>query len=420
MNNKIKLNYELKLKVINAKYDRLTVDAYKQFQLAKELMRSIRFKQFKDPNFICKGTFAHAKVNLENCIRDTKDWLAYYPIHNYEITLTAHHKVLSKPFKQIKNTRNREENLTAIKRFKEDARLVIKETRANKKELDLIAKSWTDKKGNLHTYYLVGRTAGVHQSDKEILKLQNAAKIKQCYEYKNPKTEENHLGIELEFIAPIAKKDLAYKFIEAKLESYVTIKADGSIRIEKDNDVAHEVCVLIPESKLDILNQVCNLIRSVGGRVNDSCGTHVHLDARNRNKELLFSNLVSAQNILYKMNPKYRLDGAPNSSRNYCKKTGTKRFTTSMDRYHGINGRSYGTHKTIEVRIHAGMLDGDKVIKWCQVLLTIANKPDAVVRAPITVKGFVKIYNVQDTNVTKFVKERIELFQQHPNLVEVA
>jgi hypothetical protein len=133
-------------------------------------------------------------------------------------------------------------------------------------------------------------------------------------------------------------------------------------------DRGHEIAIVAPASKMsEVLNKVCTVLDEHGAYVNSTCGLHVHLDARKSNQKLMFSNLVNSQKLLYSMCPKSRYDNsycAPNES-------GTDMYEYG-GRYWGINPGSYQKHKTIEVRLHSGSVNADKIIHWIYILKKIA------------------------------------------------
>ena len=156
----------------------------------------------------------------------------------------------------------------------------------------------------------------------------------------------------------------------------------------------------------------CVVLKETQCRVNASTGFHAHLDMRNRNKELSFHNLVSAQSILYAMNPKSRAEGS------FSRKTSSKDFSEVSrrgQRYLGVNPCSYSRHRTIEVRLHSGTIDSTKICNWLEILINIANKPDKVLRATAKVDTFCKQYGLNDT-IKTYINERINKFGSVDNI----
>ena len=141
---------------------------------------------------------------------------------------------------------------------------------------------------------------------------------------------------------------------------------------EKGN--AFEITIVNSVSKIDaILRKVCHVLNSeaVDAQVNDSCGLHVHLDQRGRSgkqSQTSFRNLVLSQAFLYAMVPVKRIQNQ------YCRPLETTSITHALDqeRYKGVNVQALKAHKTLEVRLHSGTTNADKLINWTKILDAIA------------------------------------------------
>ncbi len=130
-----------------------------------------------------------------------------------------------------------------------------------------------------------------------------------------------------------------------------------------------ELRVLIPEHNREhYFNELSKLFKSQNFYVNDSCGFHVHLDMRCRNKvkalELLFSNL-----------DKLKKEVDPSRLTNkYCtlnKSKSVRSQLLSKNKYRAINTASLKEHGTIEVRLHEGTVDINKIKSWVDKLIKI-------------------------------------------------
>jgi len=228
-------------------------------------------------------------------------------------------------------------------------------------------------------------------------------------ERKTPSTNDKYVGIEIEFFSKADQDQLGLKLYRAGVAKFVQLKHDGSIRPEDKYPHGHEICVLAKESEYEeVLSKVCKVLEDAGSKVNKSCGMHVHLDMRSRNKETAFANLVSSQNILYAMNPASRLEEV--NGQRYCAFTRSRRMDQQSNRYHGINGHhAYSTHKTIEVRIHAGTFQARKITNWVKLLIMIVNRPEAIARSCSTLGGFVKQFDLP-LDLAEYIVERIKKF----------
>jgi Putative amidoligase enzyme len=228
----------------------------------------------------------------------------------------------------------------------------------------------------------------------------------EVFKPKKPKTNENHVGVEIEFVCPLDKTELAKRLRQASLASHVELKSDGSIST-MGNGIGHELAVIMPESKrVEILDRVCAVLKGAGAKVNKTCGLHVHLDMRFRNREKSFFNLVKAQPVLYGMNPKSRQESR------YCKKTKTVDIATeSANRYKGVNASSLRKFGTIEVRIHSGTCDYVKITNWIDILISVVDSTPEIVRSPRTLKSFSKQFGVNDRLIA-YIESRLRLFSE--------
>lgn len=239
-----------------------------------------------------------------------------------------------------------------------------------------------------------------------ILKMAQEIKNKIVFVSKKPETSERHVGIEVEFGSPTNKTDIATALTEAGIGRYVQLKDDGSVRDFPSNYQTNELVICAPISIIrDVVTKAMNVINSGGAKVNKTCGLHVHLDMRGYDYPRAFSNLVSAQKILYQMVPASRRDNT------YCKPTTSKVFSRVQhgSRYVGINPTSYRKHGTIEVRLHSGTTDIIKILNFVDILMCVAFNEKKTVRAATTVRGFAKQHGLS-SYIESYIESRIRLF----------
>lgn len=146
---------------------------------------------------------------------------------------------------------------------------------------------------------------------------------------------------------------------------------DCSCECDCTQDDGHEVCVLIPESKLEsIVERVCSVLNDqLEASVNKTCGLHVHLDMRRRKASAAYKRLVNSQEVLRSLVPYTR------RKNDYCKPNITSDLTEALAngaRYWVVNPQSLKKHKTLEVRLHSGTTDATKIINWVKLLSHIA------------------------------------------------
>lgn len=243
---------------------------------------------------------------------------------------------------------------------------------------------------------------------------------------KYPKDKNNYIGIELEFICDFNAEQLGLKLFDAGVGKQVTLTTDDSIKCcgygeagvrprdcTKHKDIfAHELCILTKENEYkDVMKKICQVLASTNSIVNKSCGMHVHLDMRSRNAERAYQNLVSVQNVLFKMNPKSRAE-------KYAKKVTNRNFeevrntpTNGFEyRYLGINPIAMNRHNTIEIRIHSGTTDYTKITNWIAILIKVANSEARIVKNYVSLNKFCEDFDVNDKLKT-YIEERTEKFK---------
>lgn len=149
--------------------------------------------------------------------------------------------------------------------------------------------------------------------------------------------------------------------------SRVEVKFDGSLECEDGEGFGIEVTLVFNNkaSGFESLNKLCNALNEAGCYINKTCGLHVHLDVRNLDKEgvrLLGRKLTRCLPVLKHIMPESR------HNNRYCR-LGMSRF--GGDRYFAVNLTSYKKFKTIEIRLHSGTVDFEKIKNWIEVLQAI-------------------------------------------------
>lgn len=317
--------------------------------------------------------------------------------------------------------------MNQMKIFKTEIRRKYQEARQSARQMRLIRRNRTSRALNISfNYELCGFV--MHQRIRPVLTRGQSpkgykntemgafmkflkSKDKQIvFEEKKPQTKDNYLGVEIEFFCDLNQDDLSFKLYEQGLGKYICLKFDGSIRTE-NNMYPHEVTILAKEKEMaEVIQQVSKILLASNAKVNKSCGLHVHLDMRNRDHEVAFHNLVSAQNILFAMNPYSRQSGT------YCKRVDSKDFKSaaSGDRYFGINATAHKKHHTIEIRLHSGTVQAVKINNWIELLLLVIAKKEAVKKSASSLKGFIKQYDI-DSKLANYIAERMALFVGEDN-----
>lgn len=186
---------------------------------------------------------------------------------------------------------------------------------------------------------------------------------------KTPTNNNIYVGLEIECFAKMNRISLQKLFFKYDLEDYVVIGSDGSIepdgsRDPDSNDYYHsfELRLLIPQQDLNVvLKRFGRIFRMARLKVNDSCGLHVHLDMRQREETDCFRKLLNFQDALFAIVGKDRWNNS------YCRQTGPD----SRAHHMAINLAAYDEHQTIEVRMHQGCVDTERIEKWVRLLINV-------------------------------------------------
>lgn len=324
--------------------------------------------------------------------------------------------------------------LAKLKNAREAALATLKDYRKVSKTVNFVEKSYKPKlpdggslpfemKYKVYTAnYAGGSSHSVHFEKGDIMRLKDAAKLRDVFVEKKPKTDANHVGIEIEFVSKGDKEVVATALAKRNLQSFVCLKTDGSLRKDKEYQYTHELCIIAEETVVhEVLKGVIEALDEVGCAVNKTCGLHVHLDMRNRDKKIAFYNLVKSQNILYSMNPASRLTGEDSkgaiADTIYSRRVETTDFEAAMApgtgrdaRYQGINPMSFKKHSTIEVRIHSGSTSFNKISNWVRILVAIVNSSTKNATDYVKPEAFCEKYDL-DVNVLSYINERIAKFK---------
>lgn len=230
-------------------------------------------------------------------------------------------------------------------------------------------------------------------------------------------SKKNYLGVEIEYFSNIPNYDSTTIILKELGTTICEVGRDGSICINGDRRYchAHEFCramsgeirLLIDEETID---EVCDKLKVAiskidGFNVNKSCGLHVHIDCRNRVKEVVFNNLVKMQRVLFKMQPEVR------RKNRYCQQlpedAKIDNFISRGDKYLAVNPVSYNRYKTIELRLAQGTTDTDDLRQYLKLLKKIAGKTTNLETSPLGSLTAKRALNL-DLSLTRYIKSKIE------------
>lgn len=211
-----------------------------------------------------------------------------------------------------------------------------------------------------------------------------------------PRAFDKQFGVELECYN-VTRDTLRRKLTAAGINcneasrtargtGYWKITNDGSIRGTNGFELVSPI--LQGEAGLSELMKVCNVLNQCGAKVNRSCGTHVHINARNFTLEQwkrLYINYSRLESVI---------DGWMANSRRRNMNTYCKGFTAitdfenkinqatnlneiamvmNNDRYWKVNPKSYSVHNTCEFRQHAGTTNYVKLAGWIRFLSNLVD-----------------------------------------------
>jgi hypothetical protein len=185
-------------------------------------------------------------------------------------------------------------------------------------------------------------------------------------------------GVELE-ISDIKNHDKVYEVVN---KWGGQIGEDGSI----DGENTAEIRTAPARGKLFIqqIKEICGVLNEVGAEVNESCGLHVHVDARDFTSEDLFKVALlweKYEPTMFRKVAKHRRNNS------YCAKMGNvlssivktqnelpmnkiDRFReefNDLDKNCSLNFNPILEFGTIENRMLEGCIDADKIIKWAEI-----------------------------------------------------
>jgi len=285
------------------------------------------------------------------------------------------------------------------KKYSKYAEDIVYKLQKNRKDSKRKYKDIRKKEGQEYSLY-----GGVHEVDNSIGILFKKVARHRVNSMRKPGNTSNHVGVEIEFFSAYSRDDIVNRLIDAKLSKHARIMSDVSISAEDDKPCGLELCIVAPEDKINsVLEKACDVLNDIDAATNDSCGLHVHLDARNRNKKLLFHNLVKCQDLLFRMTNSTR------RSNRYCEKQTSPEWDSApSSHYSAINKGAYDKHRTIEIRMHQGTVNFSDVKRWVLFLNKIANYNEYL--GDVTsINGLSRVLKIEN-NLKDELNQRIEIF----------
>lgn len=217
-------------------------------------------------------------------------------------------------------------------------------------------------------------------------------------------------GVELEFISPIGRGELAEALTAAGVPSFDAgyshatsakwkLVSDASVSASGSGYAMELVSpILRGDRGIEQLRKACELLTAKGCTVNRTCGLHVHVGAADmgipamRRLAILYSDFEGvldsvmpasrrANNNTY-LQSLARLDkarvGTANSARDIASNI------NNGSRYAKLNFTAHWKHGTVEFRHHAGTVSADKATAWVGVCLRMVRAAELDQSNPVT------------------------------------
>jgi hypothetical protein len=191
-------------------------------------------------------------------------------------------------------------------------------------------------------------------------------------------------GIEIECLNPMTRSEVAtilasqglpvvYESYNHNVSSHWKIVQDGSVSDSDLNGMEIVSPILDTENESDTLmvRKVCRALQKLGGKVNRTCGLHVHVDAAHLSGEQVrnvwerYRDLETEIDAFMPSNRRANVSSYTMTLRNKVVHGATKAdLATSLDRYYKVNLQSLTRYGTIEFRQHNGTIDAEKILNW--------------------------------------------------------
>jgi hypothetical protein len=188
---------------------------------------------------------------------------------------------------------------------------------------------------------------------------------------------------------------------------YVTVKSDGSIDASSDYFPV-ELTVFYRRSNPAPLKDLCNFLGEIGAKVNKSCGLHVHLDCRDvlglQTETQLNKRITRFKNAVGVM---ARLVPASRRSNTYCQVGVSARNGT---RYFAVNTTALSKYQTIEIRLHSGSVNFEKISNWAELCFSISRSEDLTNDGVTSVEELLANSGASDA-VIQYYLGRAKLFE---------
>lgn len=196
------------------------------------------------------------------------------------------------------------------------------------------------------------------------------------------------------------------------------IVTDGSLNGNNTFELVSPI--LQGEAGIQELEKVCRVLNECRAKVNQSCGTHVHMDAQGMPLQTwknIYKNYIRLENVIDAFMPESRRNNCYcHTFRNYTNLEGKIEAARSLDgiasifsnnRYYKINPVSYSRHNTCEFRQHSGTVEFEKISTWVRFL---NNLIDYSANNLITDASLDGLKNFNNDTIVNYYKTRTTKF----------
>jgi hypothetical protein len=196
---------------------------------------------------------------------------------------------------------------------------------------------------------------------------------------------------------------------------YWKIVTDGSITGNNTFELVSPI--LEGETGLAEMMKVCKILNQCGAKVNKSCGTHVHINARNFTLEQwkrIYINYARLEKVI----DGFMADSRRGNKNRFCQGFSTVRNfeneiksamslntianKLSNSRYWKINPQSYSRHNTCEFRQHSGTTDYIKISSWIRFLSNLVDFSENHLITEKTLNGLKTFNNIELVDYFKY------------------
>ncbi len=223
-------------------------------------------------------------------------------------------------------------------------------------------------------------------------------------------TFDPRFGIEIEAYN-IPRVTLSGALREAGLSNW-TVKSDGSLHGINAFELVSPV--LSGVEGMEQVKRVCEVLERLNGRVDRSCGLHVHLEARTFTIDTwkrVYKNYLRLESAIDSIMPRSRRGNTNQYCRSIGNESNIRRIDTATTvaelvervgdgtRYCKVNGRAFAAHGTIEFRQHSGTVEYRKISNWVKFLKALVS---------VSMQREVNDFNFLSDEIKSYINERKE------------